>query len=92
MDGDGDAAGGEAISAVSFGAPTAGGTKDEESSQVVEADEALLSRLALIGDRPIPDRAAAFRQLHDELRSDLEATDVPNPGVSSSRGDPSRTA
>ena len=46
-----------------------------------EPDEALLSRLALIDERPLGDRAAAFRQLHDELRQQLEATD----------GDPGRT-
>ena len=40
-----------------------------------EPDEALLSRLALIDERPLADRAAAFRQLHDELRQQLEATD-----------------
>lgn len=42
-----------------------------------EADDALLSRLALIEERPLADRAAAFRQLHDELRSELDATDAP---------------
>jgi len=41
-------------------------------------DDALLSRLALIEERPLADRAAAFRQLHDELRSQLEATDTPS--------------
>jgi hypothetical protein len=40
-----------------------------------EPDEALLSRLALIDDRPLTDRAQAFRQLHDELRQALEASD-----------------
>jgi len=40
-----------------------------------EPDEALVSRLALIDERPLGDRAAAFRQLHDELRQQLEATD-----------------
>ena len=41
-----------------------------------EPDEALLSRLALIDDRPLTDRAQAFRQLHDELRQALEASDL----------------
>lgn len=40
-----------------------------------DPDEAMLSRLALIDERPLADRAAAFRQLHDELRQQLEATD-----------------
>lgn len=40
-----------------------------------EPDEALLSRLALIDEQPIGDRAAAYRQVHDELRQQLEATD-----------------
>lgn len=40
-----------------------------------ELDEALLSRLALIDEQPLESRAAAFRQLHDELREQLEATD-----------------
>ncbi|MER3388512.1 MAG: hypothetical protein RJQ01_00630 [Microcella sp.] len=80
MDGDGD--GEAAASAVaderSAGGPTAGGSRSDESSQVAEADDALLSRLALIGERPLADRAAAFRQLHDELRSELDATDTPS--------------
>ena len=40
-----------------------------------DPDEARLSRLALLAERPLGDRAAAFRQLHDELRLQLEATD-----------------
>lgn len=40
-----------------------------------EPDEALLSRLALIDERPLAERAMAYRQLHDELRQQLEATD-----------------
>ncbi len=40
-----------------------------------EVDEALLSRLALIDERPLGDRSAAYRHLHDELRTHLEATD-----------------
>jgi hypothetical protein len=41
----------------------------------VEPDEALLSRLALIDERPLAERTSAFRQLHDELRQQLEASD-----------------
>ncbi|MFN3708091.1 hypothetical protein [Microcella sp.] len=36
-------------------------------------DEGLLSQLALIDDQPLADRAAAFAQLHDALRQQLEA-------------------
>lgn len=46
-----------------------------ESSGHTEADPALLSRLALIDSQPLGDRAGAFRQVHDELRQQLEATD-----------------
>lgn len=74
MDGDGD---GEAMMSAQVEAPTSGGSRADESSQVAEADDGLLSRLALIEERPLADRAAAFRQLHDELRSELDATDAP---------------
>lgn len=40
-----------------------------------ELESALLSRLALIDEQPLGDRAAAFRQVHDELRQQLEASD-----------------
>lgn len=46
-----------------------------DSEQRFEPDDALLSRLALIDEQPLADRAAAFRQVHDELRQQLEATD-----------------
>lgn len=46
-----------------------------EGEFATEPDEALLSRLALIDERPLESRAAAYRQLHDELRQQLEATD-----------------
>ena len=39
--------------------------------------DALLSRLAVIADQPLPDRADALAQLHDELRTRLEAGDTP---------------
>lgn len=38
---------------------------------------ALLSRLNLIEDQPLEDRAAALAQLHDELRARLESGDAP---------------
>ncbi|WP_439565344.1 hypothetical protein [Microcella sp.] len=53
-----------------------------EGEFATQPDEALLSRLALIDERPLESRAAAYRQLHDELRQQLEATD----------GDTARTA
>lgn len=46
-----------------------------DRENATEHDEALLSRLALIDERPLENRAAAFRQLHEELRVQLEATD-----------------
>jgi len=46
-----------------------------ESSVHADAEPALLSRLALIDQQPLSDRAAAFRQVHDELRQQLEASD-----------------
>jgi hypothetical protein len=39
--------------------------------------DALLSRLRLIEDQPLDARAAAFTQVHDELRSALEGGDSP---------------
>lgn len=50
----------------------------DEAPEIVhaEADEALLSRLALIDERPLTERGEAYRQVHDELRTQLEATDV----------------
>jgi len=38
---------------------------------------ALLSRLRVIEDQPLADRAAALTQVHDELRARLEAGDAP---------------
>jgi hypothetical protein len=43
-------------------------TNDEET-------DALLSRLQLIEDRPLDERAAAFAQVYDELQSTLEGSD-----------------
>lgn len=53
---------------------------DDHTSQVAEAgadSSALLSRLRLIEDQPLADRAAALTQVHDELRARLEAGDTP---------------
>ena len=36
-------------------------------------DEGLLSQLSVIEDQPLADRAAAFAQVHDALRQQLEA-------------------
>jgi hypothetical protein len=50
-------------------------TDDALEAAPAEVDEALLSRLALIDERPLAERGDAYRQLHDELRTQLEATD-----------------
>ena len=39
--------------------------------------DALLSRLRLIEDQPLADRAEALAQVHEELRTRLEAGDAP---------------
>ena len=66
-------------------------TVDDETEQPAEAvdaearadadrddeTDALLSRLRLIEDQPLGRRAAAFTQVHDELRSALEGGDSP---------------
>ncbi len=51
----------------------------EERADVERDDEtdALLSRLRLIEDQPLDARAAAFTQVHDELRAALEGGDSP---------------
>jgi hypothetical protein len=41
----------------------------------VQVDEAFLSRIALIEDQPLTQRAEAFGHIADELRAHLEATD-----------------
>lgn|GEM_PF-1106750 len=52
-----------------------------ESDTVPVNDEqdasALVSRLRLIEDQPLQERAAALNQVHDELQSRLEAGDAP---------------
>ncbi|MFT4029430.1 MAG: hypothetical protein QM675_06100 [Protaetiibacter sp.] len=48
------------------------------TDQIPDAEpSALLSRLRVIEDQPLEHRAAALAQLHDELRSRLEAGDAP---------------
>lgn len=51
---------------------TAEGADDYEAN---DQNEALLSRLSLIEDQPLDERAAAFTQVHDQLRSALEGGD-----------------
>lgn len=46
---------------------------DVEDADLDSPDEGLLSRLAVIEDQPLEDRAAAFGQLYDGLRQQLEA-------------------
>ncbi|RZT62597.1 hypothetical protein EV140_1131 [Microcella alkaliphila] len=48
-------------------------TADLDKPDLDTPDEGLLSQLALIDDQPLEDRAAAFAQLHDALRQQLEA-------------------
>jgi hypothetical protein len=40
------------------------------------ANDELLSRLRLIEDQPLAERAAAFASVHDELQSSLERGDA----------------
>ena len=40
---------------------------------------ALLSRLRVIEDQPLGERAAALAQLHDQLKAELEAGDPARP-------------
>lgn len=54
------------------------GSTDVEGSVVSMTDEtadALLSRLALIEQQPLDQRATAFEQLHDALQATLEGGD-----------------
>jgi hypothetical protein len=45
------------------------------TDETVDTD-ALLSRVRVIEDQPLPSRAEAFTQLHDELRAVLERGDA----------------
>jgi hypothetical protein len=40
-----------------------------------DESDALLSRLNLIDDQPLEERAASFAQVHDQLQSALEGND-----------------
>ncbi|WP_111721468.1 hypothetical protein [Homoserinimonas sp. OAct 916] len=54
---------------------------DERASSdpaINELDDGLLSRVKVIEDQPLPTRAAAYGQVHDELRQRLEGTDRHN--------------
>jgi len=44
-----------------------------------EEPSALLSRLRVIEDQPLETRAESLAQLHDELRTQLEAGDATRP-------------
>lgn len=46
---------------------------EHDAGDLDTPDEGLLSQLALIDDQSLEDRAAAFAQLHDALRQQLEA-------------------
>ena len=48
-------------------------TGEHDAGDLDTPDEGLLSQLAVIDDQPLEDRAAAFAQLHDALRQQLEA-------------------
>jgi hypothetical protein len=68
--------------------PVDAGDAPEPDAEAVDAEaraeadrdgdtDALLSRLRLIEDQPLDARAAAFTQVHDELRAALEGGDSP---------------
>jgi hypothetical protein len=50
----------------------AGAARDESAPDT----DALLSRLRVIEDQPLDQRAAAFAQVHDELQATLEGRDT----------------
>lgn len=47
----------------------------EESETVHEGDDGLLSRLRLIEERPLEERADAYARIHAELAEVLEGQD-----------------
>jgi hypothetical protein len=49
--------------------------ENDEASQPQDETDALLSRLRLIEDQPLEQRAAAFAQIHDQLQHNLEGGD-----------------
>jgi hypothetical protein len=50
-------------------------TSEDDTSAAI--DDALMPRLRVIEDQPLPSRAEAYTQVHDELRQLLEGGDVP---------------
>jgi hypothetical protein len=46
------------------------------AAESVDDASALLSRLRVIGDQPLPSRATAFAQIHDRLQATLEGGDA----------------
>jgi hypothetical protein len=50
------------------------GTPAADPAEQMDSD-GLLSQLRLIEDQPLEDRASAFTQVHDRLRSALEGGD-----------------
>lgn len=54
---------------------TEGSVLRMSDEEITELESALLSRLRLIEDQPLADRAASFTQVHDQLRSRLEGGD-----------------
>jgi hypothetical protein len=47
------------------------------NSDASDSDDALLSRLRVIEEQPLEQRAEAYVQLHDALRARLEGGDSP---------------
>ena len=47
------------------------------------SEDGFVSRVSLIEDQPLEQRAAAYAQLHDQLRDRLEGGDVPRSGAGS---------
>ncbi|WP_426515675.1 hypothetical protein ACPPVQ_13805 [Diaminobutyricibacter sp. McL0618] len=50
-------------------------SSDDDTQTAI--DDALVPRLRVIEDQPLPSRAEAYAQVHDELRQLLEGGDVP---------------
>jgi hypothetical protein len=46
------------------------------AAESVDDASALLSRLRVIEDQPLPSRATAFAQIHDRLQATLEGGDA----------------
>ena len=59
---------------VSISTASLGSVNTEEESPL---DDALVSTLAVIEGQPLEARAAAYAQLHEQLRERLEGGDVP---------------